>query len=165
VWSLRIWPTIVTVRGVDYEAPGLSAADWLTYLMQEEPDMDGLIAALFPAADNLLDDSLLDYDELQDIVLDLISTVTARSWWIALRMIAVARDSWHVLGPEMLRKADAEKLSIAAWLDILLVTTLNSMEPKETTMFVMRLENPPAEVKQELDDMEMDRSTFLSLAN
>lgn len=137
--------------------------------MQPEPDIDGIILDLLPATEEMLFDGVLSTNELYETLLDTISLVCARPWWVALRQIQVARTSWHVLGPQMLEKIDFEHVSIAAWLDVLLVVTLSSIDPKEATMFVLRLEAPPtfdsdrAEVPVPIDHMEMDRGAFLSM--
>lgn len=144
----------------------MSAVEWLAYLMQPEPDVDGLILDLLPEVDELLIEERIDMEGVYDLVLDLISTVCARAWWVALRQIHIARDSWHVLGPQMLESVDASHVSIAAWLDILLMKTLSSMDPKETTLFTSRLEAPPPSVqaaKEPMEEMEMDRGAFLSM--
>jgi hypothetical protein len=133
--------------------------------MQPEPDVDGLILEFIPDGEELLFEGKITLEQLYDACLDLISTVCARPWWIALRMVNIARSSWGVLGPQMIEKVDPERISIAAWLDVLMVTILNSMEPKETTLFSMRLEAPPPEIQgsEETQEMEMDRGSFLSM--
>jgi hypothetical protein len=148
---------------VEYDIPALSAADWLAYLMQPQPDIDGLILDLLPASEELLYSSRLTLEDLYETCLNLIATISARRWWIAMRLISVARDSWHVLGPQMLRKVDVERVSLAGWLDILTVVTLESMDPKDTTMFTMRLEAPPVDIESAPEEMEMSRDAFLSL--
>lgn len=164
IWSLKPWSAALLLAGVEYEIPALTAVDWLAYLMQPEPDIDGLLLDLLPASDELLFDGKITLQELYDTVLDLIATVCARPWWIALRLINIARESWSVLGPQMIEKVDPERISIAAWLDVLLVTILNNMEPRETTMFSMRLETPPPSLQAaEAEEMEMDRGSFLSM--
>lgn len=145
----------------------MSAVEWLAYLMQPQPDVDGMILDLLPDSEDMLFDGLIDLEDLYDVILDLVSTVCARPWWVALRQINVAHDNWHVLGPQMLETIDAGSVSIAAWLDVLLIKTLNSMDPKDTTLFTSRLEAPPAKVAADLgppiETMEMDRGAFLSM--
>lgn len=144
----------------------MPAADWLTYLMQETPDLDGMLMDLLPASEELLFEGKVTVDQLYEALVDLIGTVCARHWWIALRQIQVARGSWQILGPQMLEKVDFERISIAAWLDVLLITTINAMDPKDVTMFTSRLEAPPPELKAKVDpmeEMEMDRGAFLSM--
>lgn len=165
IWSLRPWPVVVNLAGQDYDIPALPAADWLAYLMQDPPDLDSFIGDWIPDIDDLLFDEVISFDELSDIILDLLTTITARPWYVALRLIGVARNSYDVLGPEMIRRrVDPERHSLSAWLDVLLVAILNSMEPKDTTMFLMKLEAKPESVESvPLDEMEMDRGAFLAM--
>jgi hypothetical protein len=167
VWSLRPWPATLLLAGVEHEIPALTAADWLAYLMQPQPDLDGFILEHIPASDELLVEGAISLEQLYDACMDLITTVCAREWWIALRLVNIARTSWGVLGPQMIEKVDPERISISAWLDVLLVVVLQSMEPKETTMFSMRLEAPPPQVRanapEPMEQMEMDRGSFLSM--
>jgi len=167
VWSLRPWPVTVTFAGKDFEIPALFAADWLAYLLQPVPDLDGLINDLLPGAEDLLYDLELDPDQLYEICLELIGMVSARPWWVVFRQITVAAHSWHILGAEMaLAHIDATKVSLALWLDTLLVLTIRAMDPKDVTMFVMKLEAVPADVPgtPPVEEMEMSRDSFLSLA-
>jgi hypothetical protein len=135
--------------------------------MQPLPDIDGLILDFLGDSDDLLYAGRITLEQLYEAVLDLVSTVCARPWWVALRQISVARSGWNVLGPKMLERVDFEHVSIAAFLDVLLVVTLESMDPKSTAMFVLKLEAVPAEQAAEqpapIDSMEMDRSAFLSM--
>lgn len=167
VWSLKPWPAVVLLGGREFDIPAMAAADWLAYLMQPSPDLDGLILDLLGSSEELLYADEITVEELYEAALSLISTVCARPWWVALRQTSVARNSWHVLGPKMLERIDFERVSIAAFLDILLVVTLESIDPKSVTMFVMKLEAVPAEAAAEqpapIDSMEMDRGVFLSL--
>lgn len=145
----------------------MPATEWLAYLMQPEPDFEGMILDWLPDSEELLYSGQIDVDELYDAILELIALVCARPWWVALRQINIARVSWNVLGPMMIEKVDACRVSIAAWLDVLIVTILSCMDPKETTMFTLRLEAPPASEAQKteppMETMEMDRGSFLSM--
>ena len=167
IWSLRPWPVTVTFMGHEFEIPALSAADWLVYLMQPVPDLDGLISDLLPGAEDLLYDLELDPDKLYETCLELIALVSARPWWVALRQVSVAMDSWHILGAELaLKHIDPERISLALWLDTLLIVTIRAMDPKDVTMFVMKLEAIPVEAlgSTPAQEMEMSRGDFLSMA-
>lgn len=167
IWSLQPWPVTVTIGGQDIEIPALPAVEWLAYLMRPEPDVDGLILDLLPEVDELLFQERTNVEDVYEMILELIATVCARTWWVALRQISIARESWHILGPQMLEVVDASQVSIAAWLDVLLLKTLSSMDPKDTTMFSSRLEAPPPSVtatKEPMEEMEMDRGAFLSMS-
>lgn len=167
MWSLKPWPATVLLGAREFEIPAMAAADWLAYLMQAAPDVDGLIIDLFDDAEKMLYAGSITIEQLYEAVLDLIATVCARPWWVALRQINVARNAWHVLGPKILERVDLEHVSISAFLDVLLVVTLESMDPKDTAMFVLKLEAVPTEVGKEqpapIDSMEMNRGTFLSM--
>lgn len=167
VWSLKPWPAVVRLGGREFEIPAMAAADWLGYLMQPVPDVDGLILDFFDEAEGLLYAGKVQVEDLYDLVLDLISMVCGRPWWVALRQIGVARSSWHVLGPKLLERVDLERISIAAFLDVLMTVTLESMDPKDVAMFVLKLEAVPAELAQgqpaPIESMEMDRGAFLSM--
>jgi len=165
---LKPWPATMLLGGREVEIPAMAAADWLSYLMQATPDIDGLVLDFFgDVTDELLYSGELGLEELYEAVLDLIGTVCARPWWVALRQMNVARDAWHVLGPQMLERVDLERVSIAAFLDVLLAVTLESMDQKDVAMFVLKLEAVPQEVAVELpapiDSMEMSRGAFLSM--
>jgi hypothetical protein len=167
IWSLRCWPLQVTLGVKVIDIPALSAVEWLTYLMQPQLDIDGMILDLLPDGEDMLFNGNIDLEELYDVMLDIIATVCARPWWVALRQVAVARDNWHVLGPLMLEAMDAQSSSIAGWLDVLMAKTLSSMDPKDVTMFTSRLEAPPIELQERMgppiEEMEMDRRSFLSM--
>lgn len=168
VWSLKPWPVELELAGRVWEFPAVPAVDWLAILMDPEPDLDRLLLDLCPEGMALLFDETIEPDDLYGSLLLLIEQVTSRRWWIALRLIGVVRTNWNTLGMELMESGiDATKLSISAWLDAALVITLRCMDPKETTLFVSRLEiPPPSEVKaeqQRVEDMEMSVEQFLSM--
>lgn len=164
IWSLRPWPVVLNVGGEDFEIPAMPATDWLVYLMQPEPDLDGLLGDWLPDVEDLLMDEVIDLEELYDLVLELISTVSARPWYVALRLIQVARGSWDVLHPELIRRrVDPDRHSLAAWLDVLLVAILHAMDPKDTTMFTLKLEAKPQSESTPMEEMEMDRGAFMAM--
>jgi hypothetical protein len=164
VWSLAPWPVEVTINGQLVTVPAVPAVDWLVYLLKEVPDVDGLIMDLMPEVEDVFLDSELPLDGLYELVLDILETVSARSWWITLRLIGVAVSSWGLLGPEMqFHGVDANVVSLAAWLDALMMIMLQNMDSKDVTMFIMRLETPPLNV--ETPEPEMSRAAFLSLTD
>lgn len=168
VWSLRPWPVEIEVAGTAIEVPPLCATDWLFYLMQETPDLDTLARDIIPDLEDLLYEDALDMEEFYRTLLEVVSCVSAHPWWVTMRLISVARYQWDILGPELLQRgANPNLISLALWLDVLLITILSSMDAKKTTLFVMQLEAVPDLVKDPkkdaFDDMEMDTGAFLSL--
>lgn len=165
IWSLKSWPVVLSIGGRDWEIPAASAADWLSVLMPSPVDLDEIIMTMVVNGESLLFDESIG-GELENVMLDVISLVSGRPWWQALRMIAVAVNNWNVLGGEMLyRGIIPDQVSLSQWLDVLLLVTIRSMDPKDVTMFTLQLENPPVEVVDSVaEEMEMSRDQFLSMA-
>lgn len=153
---------MVTVHGQEYEIPAMVAADWLSLLMKEDLDPVDIFTQLLPDSESLLFDGSISVEELYDLITDVVSLVSARHWWVALRLIGLARDSWDVLGARMtLRHIDPTQLSLSAWLDALLLVTLAEMDPKDVTMFTTRLEAVPE--TEEAPELEMSADAFLAM--
>jgi len=156
---------VLSIGGRDWEIPAASAADWLSVLMPSPVDLDEIIMTMVTNGESLLFDESVG-GELENVMLDVISLVSGRPWWQTLRMIAVAVNNWNVLGGEMLyRGIIPDQVSLSQWLDVLLLVTIRSMDPKDVTMFTLQLENPPVEVVDSVaEEMEMSRDQFLSMA-
>lgn len=171
IQSLRPWPVVVTCCGRDVEIPALAAVDWLTILMPPEPHLDDLFPGLLGDEDaDWVEEQIvagrLGLSEFQQIIFNVIETVSARKWWVTLRLVDLARRSWDAIGSEMLlRGVDAAVISLSGWLDILLITVLRNMDSKDVTMFTLRLEAPPPEEEVEAEDMEMSRAAFMALGS
>lgn len=168
IQSLCPYPVEVTVAGLDFEIPALPAADWLSVLMAEDMDLSDVFPGLVQDADELEELILqgkVNIEEIEETVLGVIETVSARSWWVTLRLVGQARESWDVIGAELgLRGVDASKVSLSAWLDMLLILTIRAMEPKDVQMFCLKLEAPPQGTEVAEADMEMTVDQFMTMA-
>lgn len=164
IWSLKPWPVTVTIEGYDLTIPAMPAADWLATLMQPDLDMDTVISELIPELDELLLEVDLPLEEVYRTCLEIIDTVSARPWWIALRLVSITRDSWSIISSDLL-KIDANKVSLSAWLDHVLLILLNHMKPEETAMFTMKLELPPEGEETKQEDIEMSADVFLRMGS
>jgi len=164
VWSLKSWPVTLSIADREWEIPAASAADWLSVLMADPVDLDEVVRAMVIDGESLLFDESVGV-ELEELCLDVISMVSGRPWWQALRMISVATANWNVLGGEMLyRGIIPDQVSLSQWLDVLLLVTIRSMDPKDVTMFTLQLENPPVDVVDGAAvELEMSRDQFLSM--
>lgn len=171
VFSLGLWPIEVSIGTKVIEVPAMPAVDWLAYLLQATPDLDGLLSNLLPEIEDALYDDLMPEQDLYLLVLDIISTVSAHPWWVTLRLVNVAHQNWDSIGPElMFNGVDPTVISLAAWVDATLLIMLRSMDPKKITMFVMQLEIPPKDLQltedsSELPQFETNRNVFLSMAD
>lgn len=173
LWSLGVWPVAIRLGGAGFEIPALPARDWLAVLMVEDFDP----ADVFPDLAGDLDDEIaelilagtIDLDDLDDAAFDVISAVSGRPWWIALRLIATARASWAVLGPMMIMRVDAGAVSLSAWLDVLLMTIMESIDRDKAEMFVLQLEAPPPDDGSPIGpeaapEPEMTAAAFMAMA-
>lgn len=170
IQSLSPYSILLTVGGRDMEIPALPAVDWLSILMVDDPNLDDIFPGLLTIEDtDLVDDLIisgkLDLDECEDIILSVIETVSARPWWVTIKLIETARVSWDLLGGELaLRGIDPTHISLSSWLDALLLTVIKNMDPKEVTMWCLKLEAPPPDVKVDEAELEMDSSQFMAMA-
>lgn len=156
------------LHGQEVLFPAATAAEWLSVLMVQPPDLDEIVRLMSPQGLGLLFDESVG-EELYEGILDVITVISGRPWFVALRLIGVAQDNWNVLGGEMLLKGvRADQMSLSAWLDVLLLVALRAMDPKDVMMFTLQLEKPPPspgdEESQGFDELPpMDRNAFLSM--
>lgn len=144
------------------------AADWLQLLMSDVRP-DDVFPGLLEEDDRefveqQLHAGLLEYDDVQRLAMDIISTVCARPWWVAMRLIAVAKQSWDALGGDM-AKIDPERRPLAAWLDYLFLLLVRNIDDKKRTMFLLKLEAVPEGWGEEAKEPEMSADAFLALAD
>lgn len=150
------------------EIPPLPAIEWLKFLLSTDPDINGLISDLMPGLDDFYFDNEQSIEDMYRTALEAVEVASARAWWVALRLIHTAADNWHIIGPKLIINGiDAETVSLAAWLDVALYLMIESMDPKDVTIFSMRLEAPP--ISTFVDDTTvpepvMDRAAFLAMA-
>lgn len=159
---------VVDVGQDSYTIPAQSAADWLKVLMVEDIDVDAIFPGMLvskdrAAVESVLHQGILTLEDVQEVTLEIISTVCGRPWWVALRLIWGARVSWDALGGEMARH-DAARLSIAGWLDALFLVMLRSLDDAKRTMFLMKLEMPPPGWGPDPEELEMSGNAFLAMA-
>lgn len=167
VWSLQPWPVDVSLAGQQYQIPAAPAASWLGVLMTDAFVLDDLFLALAPELGDAVDEALygerFSFDDYADLVLDIISNVSGRPWHIALRLIGSARNSWNVVGAELILKGvDATQISLSAWLDVVLLVMIRGMEAKDVAMFTAKLEAPPPGADP-VDEMTMSTDDFGAL--
>lgn len=171
IWSLKQWSVVVDVGDEEYTIPAMPAADWLRVLMVDDISIDDVFPGMLEPVDRAqveeaLHAGILTLADIQEVSLEIVSKVSGRPWWVAMRLIQCARISWDALGGEMVRKVDGSTLSLGAWLDGLFLVILRAMEESKRNMFLMKLEMPPpgwgSAVQEEL---EMSTDAFLAMAS
>lgn len=146
----------------------MPAADWLALLMQENIDLFDIVPGLCPDLEErlmpLVFEEKIPLTDIRRASLDVISAVTGRPYWFAMRLIKTVSVSWEVVGGELaLRGVDAERLSISAWLDAVLLICLKHLESAKVTLFMSQLEAPPVDEMENVPEMEMSADAFLAL--
>jgi hypothetical protein len=155
----------VSVEDEDLEIPAMTAADWLGVLMVPDWELLDVFPGLLPEHEGYLLGSQLSIEEIMELGTSIIATASARSWWVALRLIEVARGSWDVIGGELaLKGVDADRLSLSSWLDVLLLILLRNMDQKDIPMFTMRLEQPPEGFEGPESEPTMSAQEFMAMA-
>jgi len=146
--------------------PAYPAVDWLEILMRPDWSADDIFIELLPNGMELIMEGSLGPLVAQDLALELIEEVSARHWWIALRLIETIGVHWDVMGADAIfNGVDPERLSLAAWLDAMLVLLMRRISNEQQPMFVAQLEMPPAGEEIPEEEMEMSASQFLSMAD
>lgn len=169
VWCLKPWPVVFTVVGADLTIPALHAADWLQVLMDPKLTTDDVVPGMLDAVggeyvEEALHAGALDWIDLQDLSLEIISTVSARPWWVAMRLICLARDNWDAVGGELALKCNPDQITLGAWLDAAFLLILRAIEDDKRTMFLMKLEMPPPGWEPEEEELEMSPDAFMAMA-
>jgi hypothetical protein len=160
----------VTVGGHLFEVPAQPATWWLSVLMDPKAELLDLFPGCLDddgkdAVNELLFNQAISIKELYELTLDVIGTNGSREWWIVLRLVEIARQSWHTIGAEMLsRGVDPSTLSLSGWLDVLTLTLMKNIDPKDATMFIMKLEQPPPEMVATVKEPEISAAQFMSMA-
>lgn len=168
VWALKPWPVTVEVGGQEFTIPAMPAADWLSVLMVPEFDPDDVLPGLLPDEErdqfeDLLFEGSFTFEESQVLAMDTVALVSARNWWVSLRLIDVARVAWDNLGMEM-ASVDAARVPLAAWIDVLYFHIVQLLKKEERTMFFLKLEQPPPGFEKSEVIEEMTADQFLSMA-
>lgn len=162
--SLRPTSVVFTWQGREYEIPALPAVDWLEVLMDPNWMAEDIMLALLPNGDRLVNE--LSLDELDNLGLDILEEVSARHWWIADRLIQTLGAAWDTMGAEaVLNHVDPEKLSLAAWLDAMLMLLMRRISSEQAPMFTSRLELPPPGEELDQEELEMSPEQFLAIGD
>jgi hypothetical protein len=136
------------VAGRELTIPAMCAADWLHVLMNAQLQADDVFPGLLDEderqfVEDQLHSGILDLGDSQELALEIISQVSGRPWWVSLRLITIARQSWDALGGDMVKRADAAVVPLAAWLDSLFLLIVRNIDDSKRNMFLMKLELAP----------------------
>lgn len=163
-WSLAPWPVIIRLGGTDIEVPAMPASEWLSFLLAENFTFGSLLD-LIPEVDEVFMTEDVEFEDLGELITEMITTVSSRQWWITLRLLGVAKKHWDSIGPEMITSVNASEVSLAAWMTVLQATLIRHMDPKTVPMFIAQVQAPPPGTQApEFQRQDLSRREFLAIA-
>lgn len=157
-------------HSAEWGIPALCAADWLQVLMVEDFDPEDVFPGMLSESDRVqvedqLHHGILLLEDVHHVSLEIISQISGRPWWVALRLIQSARAAWDALGGDIVRKADAATLSLAGWLDILFLVLVRAIDDDKRDMFLLKLQAvPPGWEEDDPEELQMSTDAFLAMA-
>jgi len=149
----------------------MAAAEWLSILMGTQVDLDDILPGLLDQEQaNLVEDALfagtLDLEQLHQLALDVLTQVSGRMWYVAMKIIASAEASWNVIGGELvIRNVDAARISLSSWLDATYLILLRNMSNSEATIFNARLQVPPPGFMQPDEEPTLTAESFMAMGS
>lgn len=134
--------------------------------MSDRFEFDDLFIDLVPDGAQLLLEDWIQPEDMQEVGLAVLEEVSARHWWVAMRLVGVIMDNWDVMGPEAtFHNVDPDKLSLSAWLDAMLVLLMQRIHNDQQPMFVARLELPPPGEELPMEEFEISAEQFMAMGS
>ena len=163
--AASLTPTsIILDFGETVEIPEQSAAQWLSLFMRDDFALDDILD-LIPEWEDLVLKEYLTLQELPDICLEIIEVASSRDWWIALRLVSIAKMAWDTIGPDMITTVNAAEVSLSAWLTVFTPFLLHRMDKDKATSLILQIESPPQGFQAEPAAIEMTASQFMAMAS
>lgn len=151
-----------------FSVPALPAVEWLTILLDNQFSLYDIVPGLLDPEDHdrFVEAAHSVDDSLEVLALDVLRIAAGREWWIALRLLAVAKSHWHILGAEMMRlNLDTSTMSLSAWLDIFTLQFVARLKPENATLVTLQLEMVPEGFTPQRETMEISEAQFLSMGD
>lgn len=151
----------IDFHGLVFDFPALDTIGWLKLILADPFSL----YAIFPEklgseAIELVEDLLWNEqattEEVERIALEVISAAADRPWWTALKLIAMARDSW-----EIIHVNQAAGVPLAGWLDQVWSKAVLHCDPKKLPSLRQEMESPPKGFEQPLD-FDAEEQAFLN---
>jgi hypothetical protein len=151
----------VTFDGAVYTLEAMDAVEWIVHLEGPHPDL----YAIFPtkaglAAVEHVEDALWEgratTEDVGEVGLAAIALAADRPWWVVLKLLAAARESWSIVHVNK-----ATGMSLAGWLDEVWSKIMEHIDPKKRAGWITDIESPPKGIKAELD-FDAEEQAFLN---
>lgn len=164
--ALQPWPVQVWIGRHCLDIPAMTAAEWVGMLMLD-PDLGGLEDLIDDhLADEIMDDIMdghLAPDIMQNRMLEIVTLVSGRPWWVTLRLLYAAQESWDAIGGYLaIKGVNAAMMSFQAFMDALLNAILCHVDPKNHSSMMTKLKMPPKGVDGPKIDEAREADVFMA---
>lgn len=169
VASVRRGQLTVDFHGRELQITPMTAGDWVEHLYDPELEFGDIFPGLLIDADGrgFVDDLLFDgkvtVEACVDVAKQVLSAASGRPWWLTLRILAVAKLNWELVGGELaLAGMRADLVPFGAWLDAVYLLIMRNVEPKRARIVEEQLKRPPFEERQADFDEEREAEAFMA---
>lgn len=151
----------VSFEGRWYTIPALDAVDWVVHIEGDHADLYEIFPVLagqeaIEHVEEALWEQRVSSQEVGDVAFQALSLAADRPWWLALRILASARDGWHIVHVNR-----AVGMSLAGWLDEIWTNIINHTDPKKLAAWIGQMETPPKGLSAEVD-VDAEEQAFLN---
>lgn len=139
----------------------MDAVDWIVHIEGDHPDLYEIFPILageqaVKHVEDALWEEAVTYEQVADVALRALTMAADRPWWLALRILACARQAWSIVHVN-----HAAGMSLAGWLDEVWSKILAHSDPKKLAGWVSQMESPPKGVAGETD-VDAEEQAFLN---
>lgn len=142
-------PIQVSFDDQRYTVPALNAHQWCQLLLDEPFDPYNVFPALagedaVVAVEDGIGDSRVNTEDISRIALEVVTIAGDRPWWVTIRILYVAGETWDRIGGTLIREGvDSRHLPLAAWLDAIWSILLAHVDPKKMAAWLHQVEATP----------------------
>lgn len=152
----------VSFRDVRYVIPYRDAAGWIEVILDPEFTLDAILAEADGLSEAIVDavvDGVVDSDEIVELASAAFVAICGYDWWVVCRLVqSVAASADTALGHLLVEGLRASGRGLGEWVAAAVPLLLRAMEPKDTHLFLARLDRSPSWVPR--SEQVMDRSAF-----
>ena len=161
---LRPCPILVTFEDVTYTVRAMDAVEWVALIDGDHPDLYEVfpVGAGQDAIDRVEDalwEGRVTHDDVGRVGLEALGAAADRPWWVALRILASAKQAWEIVGVNR-----AVGMSLAGWLDEIWFKIMERIDPKKKAAWITDIERAPKGWEGEIDFDDEERA-FLNAMN
>lgn len=152
----------ISFRGASYLIAYRDAATWIEVILDPGFTLDAVLGEADGLSEAILDavvDGSVDSDEIVALASVAFVAICGYDWWVVCRLVqSVAASADVAVGHLLTEGLYARGRGLGEWVAAALLLLLRAMEPKDTHLFLARLDRAPSWVSR--SEQVMDRSAF-----